>query len=79
MTAARSVGDGLDASLALRKATASGAKLGSQLFICGPMFTAEGGHGTEFVEQLPAAVKDTVKAQLVRTPKTPEEARKQVR
>ena len=43
------------------------------------MFTAEGGHGTEFVEHLPAAIKDTVKAQLVRTPKTPEEARKQVR
>jgi imidazolonepropionase-like amidohydrolase len=43
------------------------------------MFTAEGGHGTEFVEHLPAAIKDSVKAQLVRTPKTPEEARKQVR
>ena len=43
------------------------------------MFTAEGGHGTEFVEHLPAAIKDNVKAQLVRTPKTPEEARKQVR
>jgi imidazolonepropionase-like amidohydrolase len=79
VTAARSVGDGLDASLRLRKSVASGAKLGAQLFVCGPMFTAEGGHGTEFVEHLPAAIKDTVKAQLVRTPKTPEEARKQVR
>jgi imidazolonepropionase-like amidohydrolase/ABC-type multidrug transport system permease subunit len=79
VTAARSVGDGLDASLKLRKAIADGATLGSQLFVCGPMFTAEGGHGTEFVEQLPAAIKETVKAQLVRTPKTPEEARRQVR
>ena len=79
VTAARSVGDGLDASLKLRKSIADGAKLGAQLFVCGPMFTAEGGHGTEFVEHLPAAIKDTVKAQLVRTPKTPEEARKQVR
>jgi imidazolonepropionase-like amidohydrolase/ABC-type multidrug transport system permease subunit len=79
VTAARSVGDGLDASLKLRKSIADGAKLGAQLFVCGPMFTAEGGHGTEFVTHLPAAIKDTVKAQLVRTPKTPEEARKQVR
>jgi imidazolonepropionase-like amidohydrolase len=79
VTAARSVGDGLDASLKLRKSLADGARLGSQLFVCGPMFTAEGGHGTEFVEHLPGAIKDNVKAQLVRTPKTPEEARKQVR
>jgi imidazolonepropionase-like amidohydrolase len=79
VTAARSVGDGLDASLKLRKSIADGATLGSQLFVCGPMFTAAGGHGTEFVEHLPAAIRDTVKAQLVRTPKTPEEARKQVR
>jgi imidazolonepropionase-like amidohydrolase/ABC-type multidrug transport system permease subunit len=79
VTAARSVGDGLDASLKLRKSIADGAQLGAQLFVCGPMFTAEGGHGAEFAEHLPAAIKDTVKAQLLRTPKTPEEARKQVR
>jgi imidazolonepropionase-like amidohydrolase/ABC-type multidrug transport system permease subunit len=79
VTAARSVGDGLDASIKLRKAIDTGAKLGAGLFVCGPMFTAEGGHGTEFVEHLPPAIKNTVKAQLVRTPKTPEEARKQVR
>jgi imidazolonepropionase-like amidohydrolase/ABC-type multidrug transport system permease subunit len=79
VTAARSVGDGLDASLKLRQSVAYGARLGAQLFVCGPMFTAEGGHGTEFVQLLPAGIKETVKAQLVRTPKTPEEARKQVR
>ena len=49
VTAARSVGDGLDASLKLRRSIADGAKLGAQLFVCGPMFTAEGGHGTEFI------------------------------
>ena len=79
VTAASSVGDGLDDSLKLREPIASGRKLGAELFICGPMFTAEGGHGTEYIEHLPAAIKDTVKAQLVRTPKTPEEAREQVR
>ena len=79
VTAARSVGDGLDASLKLRQSNADGATLGAQLFVCGPMFTAAGGHGTEFIQHLPDAIRETVKAQLVRTPKTPEEARLQVR
>jgi len=79
VTAARSVGDGLDASLKLRAEVASGARLGALLFVCGPMFTAEGGHGTEFVQHLPDALRENVKAQLLRIPKTPEEARLQVR
>src|ERR1017187_7988999 len=79
VTAARSVGDGLDASLELRKSIADGARLGAQLFVWGPMFTAEGGHGTEFLALLPAGIKEPVTAQLLRPPKTPEEARKQVR
>jgi imidazolonepropionase-like amidohydrolase len=79
VTAARSVGDGLDVSLKLRDQINSGSKLGAQIFTCGPMFTAENGHGTEFVEHLPATIKESVKAQMLRTPKTPEEARRQVR
>ncbi|HEY2014057.1 MAG TPA: amidohydrolase family protein [Bryobacteraceae bacterium] len=79
VTAARSTGDGLDDSRALRNAIANGSKLGAQLFICGPMFTAEGGHGTEFIQNVPATVRDMVGAQIVRIPKTPEEARRQVR
>ncbi len=79
VTAARSVGDYLDESLKLRKQIAEGSKLGSQLFACGPMFTAEGGHGTEFIQYLPETMRANVKAQLARTPKTPEEARRQVR
>ena len=79
VTTARSVGDGLDASLKLRGELASGGKLGAQLFVCGPMFTAEGGHGEEFIEFAPPALREALKAQLVRTPKTPEEARVQVR
>src|SRR5260370_29078903 len=43
------------------------------------MFTAENVNGTGFVERLPATIKESVKAQMVRTPKTPEEARRQVR
>ena len=79
VTSARSVGDALDASLKLRDAIRKGAKLGAQLYTCGPMFTAEGGHGTEYIQNLPQSIKESAKAQLVRTPKTPEEARKQVR
>jgi imidazolonepropionase-like amidohydrolase/ABC-type multidrug transport system permease subunit len=77
--AARSTGDALDASVALRKQIADGSKLGSLLYLCGPMFTAEGGHGTEYLRNIPAAFRDTARAQLVRTPKTPEAARKAVR
>jgi imidazolonepropionase-like amidohydrolase/ABC-type multidrug transport system permease subunit len=79
ITTARSAGDPLDSSLKLRKSMADGAKQGSRLAVLGPMFTAEGGHGTEFIEHLPAAARDSTKVQMVRTPKTPEEARQQVR
>ena len=78
VTAARSVGDGLERSLELRRQIASGSKLGAQIFACGPMFTAEGGYGTQFMELLPEAVRNSAQAQLVRTPKTPEEAHRQV-
>ncbi|MBZ5623093.1 MAG: amidohydrolase family protein [Acidobacteriia bacterium] len=77
--AARSVGDPLDASRSLRDAIADGSKLGAQLSICGPIFTVENGLGTEFIQSVPEAARDTVKAQMIRTPKTPEEARRQVR
>jgi imidazolonepropionase-like amidohydrolase/ABC-type multidrug transport system permease subunit len=77
--AARSAGDELDESRRLRDQIAAGSKLGAQLFICGPMFTAQGGHGTEFLQYLPAVVRESVQSQLVRLPKTPEEARLQVR
>jgi imidazolonepropionase-like amidohydrolase/ABC-type multidrug transport system permease subunit len=79
VTAARSVGDGLDSSLKLRGLIASASKLGAELRICGPMFTAEGGHGTEYIRYVPAAMQETLKAQLVRIPKTAGEARQQVR
>ncbi len=79
ITAARSAGDQLEPSRALRKRIADGSRLGAELFICGPMFTAQRGHGTEFTEYLPEAMRGQAAQQLVRTPKTPEEARRQVR
>ena len=79
VVAARSTGDGVDSSFKLRKAIQGGSKLGAELRICGPMFTVEGGHGTEYTRNMPAAVGETMKAQIVRLPKTVEEARQMVR
>jgi imidazolonepropionase-like amidohydrolase/ABC-type multidrug transport system permease subunit len=78
VTAVRSVGDALDAMVAERKVFGTGQKLGTELFFCGPLFTAENGHGTEYAEHLPAPMRATFNAQFVRTPKSSDEARKQV-
>jgi imidazolonepropionase-like amidohydrolase len=79
VTAVKSVGDGLDKSLQARALIASGQKLGAELFVCGPMFTAEGGHGTEYIDYMPEGFRAEARAQMVRTPKTAGEARAQVR
>jgi imidazolonepropionase-like amidohydrolase len=78
VTAVRSTGDRLDAMLTLREKFGSGEKLGCELFFCGPLFTAEGGHGTEYAKYMPQAMAASFNAQFTRTPKTVEEARKQV-
>jgi len=78
VTAVRSTGDTVDSMLKLRQLFGSGEKLGTELFLCGPLFTAEGGHGTEYAKFLPEAQRADFIAQFVRTPKTPEEARQQV-
>jgi imidazolonepropionase-like amidohydrolase/ABC-type multidrug transport system permease subunit len=78
VTAVKSVGDATDTVLARRAAIRSGEKLGAELFLVGPMFTAPGGHGTEYVQFVPPNMKKSFEEQLVRLPKTPEEARQQV-
>src|SRR5207344_2525752 len=79
VTTVKSVGDALDESLKLRASVATGERMGAGLYICGPMFTAEGGHGTEFFEGMPEAIKTVAIQQWVRLPKSPDEARQQVR
>jgi imidazolonepropionase-like amidohydrolase len=64
--------------LKLREKFGTGEKLGTELFFCGPLFTAEGGHGTEYAKFMPEAMRASFNEQFVRTPKTEEEARKQV-
>ncbi len=78
VTAVRSAGDALDSMLKLRKLFGTGEKLGTELFFCGPLFTAEGGHGTEFGRSLPEQQRSGFLAQFTRVPKTEVEAREQV-
>jgi imidazolonepropionase-like amidohydrolase len=77
-TAVRSVGDRLDYMLKLRAKFGTGEKLGTELFFCGPLFTTEGGHGTEYAKFMPEAMRASFNAQFVRTPKSAEEGRKEV-
>ncbi len=78
VTAVKSVGDSTDLVLKKRTALRNGEKEGAELFLVGPMFTAPAGHGTEYVQFVPEAMRAQFAQQLVRLPKTPEEARKMV-
>ncbi len=78
ITAVRSTGDSLDQSLKLREAVSSGRYLGAEPFVCGPMFTAPGGHGTEYAKYFPENMRAAIEAQMVRTPKSAAQARTQV-
>jgi imidazolonepropionase-like amidohydrolase/ABC-type multidrug transport system permease subunit len=78
VTTVRSVGDALDSVLTLRSTARSGEILGSDMFTCGPLFTATGGHGTEYFKQLPPAARASLEKQFVRIPGSSEEARQQV-
>ncbi len=78
VTTVRSVGDGLDGILKVRATVASGEALGSNLSTCGPLFTAAGGHGTEYFKDLPANARATLEKQFVRIPTSSDQARQQV-
>ena len=78
VTAVRSTGDVVDDMLKLRRLYGTGEKLGAELFLCGPLFTTEGGHGTQFAKFIPEIARASFLAGFVRTPKTQEEARWQV-
>jgi imidazolonepropionase-like amidohydrolase/ABC-type multidrug transport system permease subunit len=78
VTAVRSAGDGVGPMLKLRKEFGSGEKLGTELFLCGPLFTTEGGHGTQYGKFLPEALRGDFLADFVRLPHSTEEGRQQV-
>jgi imidazolonepropionase-like amidohydrolase len=78
VTTVRSVGDGLETVLKVRSTVRSGEVLGSDLYTCGPLFTASGGHGTEYFKELPAPARANLEKQFTRIPNSAEEARRQV-
>ncbi len=78
VTAVKSVGDPEDLALKTRALIGSGRRLGADLFLCGPMFTAQGGHGTEYFKQIPEKFRASAEATFVRTPQSAEEAKQQV-
>ena len=78
ITAVRSTGDQLHDSLNLRKEMQSGKYQGADLFTCGPLFTAEGGHPEELIKYFPASMQASAKAEFLRQPKSPAEAQRQV-
>jgi len=71
VTTVKSTGDTLDGSLALRQRVAIGDLLGAELFVSGPLFTTEGGHGTEYFSWLEGPAKAAAVEQFVRTPANP--------
>lgn len=79
VTAVRSVGDQTDNLLRVRKVLDSGERLGAELFLCGPLFTAKGGHGTEYAKFLPENIREQFQRDFVRTPQNADEAKKMVR
>jgi imidazolonepropionase-like amidohydrolase/ABC-type multidrug transport system permease subunit len=78
VTAVRSVGDTLDSVLRVRASVNNGERLGAELFTCGPLFTAPGGHGTEYFKGMPENMRLRAEAQFTRIPASIDEARKQV-
>ena len=78
ITAVKSAGDFLDESVNARVRNQVGERLGAELFISGPLFTTEGGHGTEFFKNAPGFVKTLSAEQFIRVPKTAAEAQEQV-
>jgi imidazolonepropionase-like amidohydrolase len=78
VTAVKSLGDATDSILKHRALIRSGEKQGAELFVVGPMFTAEGGHGTEYARFLPESARAAFQAQVVRLPKNVDQARKMV-
>jgi imidazolonepropionase-like amidohydrolase len=78
ITAVRSTGDFLHNSLDLRKEMQSGKYQGADLFTCGPLFTAEGGHPEELIKNFPSSMQTEAKSQFLRQPRSTADARRQV-
>jgi imidazolonepropionase-like amidohydrolase/ABC-type multidrug transport system permease subunit len=72
--AAKSVGDATDDLLKVKHGLASGEVLGTELFMTGPLFTAPGGHGTEYFRYLPGMVRKSLESQMAAAYSDPSDA-----
>ena len=79
ITTVKSTGDWLESTLALRNRQRSGELLAAELYMVGPLFTAEDGHPTQMIKNMPAQMQATARAEFVRIPKSADEARQMVR
>lgn len=79
VTAVHSFADPLAAAVTLRGMIETGEFLGAELFVGGPIFTTEGGHGAKAFDALPEALRQFAMGEFLRTPATTAEARQQVR
>ncbi len=78
VTAVQSLGDMLDTDLQVRQTVNSGEKLGAEFFLAGPLFTTEGGHGTEYFRSLPESIRTRAEGQFLRMPHNADEATRAV-
>ena len=79
VTAVRSVGDPVRSTLQLKSFIDTGERLGPEVLLAGPVFTARGGRGTEVFSRLPDAMRASAEGEMLRMPANPDEARGQVR
>ncbi|MBK5291919.1 MAG: amidohydrolase family protein [Acidobacteriia bacterium] len=78
VTAVNSAGDFTTQLLEVRKDQLSGAKLGAELFAAGPLFTTQGGHGTEYFKNAPDFLKNMGEEEFIRTPQNAAQAKEMV-
>ena len=72
--AVKSVGDATDDLLKLREKIRAGEMLGAEVFMTGPLFTAPGGHGTEYFKNFPEMVRQRLEPQMAAAYSNPAEA-----
>jgi imidazolonepropionase-like amidohydrolase/ABC-type multidrug transport system permease subunit len=78
VTTVSSAGDFTAQILAVKKRIAGGERTGAELHLCGPLFTAKGGHGTEYFRKAPEFLRKLSEQEFTRTPESSEQARQAV-
>ena len=72
--AVKSVGDATDDLLKLRARIRSGEMLAPDLYMTGPLFTAPGGHGTEYFKNFPEMMRQKLEPQMAAAYTNPADA-----